>query len=448
MTETKKRKRSHAEHQERPAKRVAFDSSTAPIKVSFVSEVEEWVPVVATSPGLTFPAGMSLKPYKKLRRNSQRSSEILLHSAAAQSKIDYTVQYQESNSTESLLNHYIGIYDPETQHIQLVPARAATIRGTPRSDTVNESGAEEDPASIFQLLSARSNLGLAFGTKKARKAIRAITENAISPSKHLTQPSSSQSVLDPAAAAVLDLMKASATSALAQEEIKQAAEDAKPGPKPNLQAKTVAEVYPLEEVVGLDTLKSLTVRDWQDNVRDGADVVTSSRYVSGRLVQVVKSEEVRKIKALKYLLLLVQWYHCFKPGTKRVPKLGPKKNVEAVMKGTSEELRNRIKERFSEDNMLNKWHTSNLHLYICTLALIIDDFATDVYDLSQDLRLEPRQIRTLFTHLGSTFSRPTAAQLDKLSLTKAQASGHGIARLVFPLKFLEPKISRDQKRRR
>lgn len=45
MSETK-RKRSHKEHQERPAKRVALDSSTTPIKVSFVSNVDEWVPVL------------------------------------------------------------------------------------------------------------------------------------------------------------------------------------------------------------------------------------------------------------------------------------------------------------------------------------------------------------------------------------------------------------------
>lgn len=143
-------------------------------------------------------------------------------------------------------------------------------------------------------------------------------------------------------------MDASAPSALAQEEIKQAVDDARPGPKPNMEAATVAEVYPLEEVVGLDTLRVMAVRDWQDKVKQGDDILTKSRYVSGRVRDVVKSEQVRRIKALKYLLLLVEWYHCFKPGLKGVKKLGPRKVVEETMKGTSEEIRNGIRDRFAE----------------------------------------------------------------------------------------------------
>lgn len=128
----------------------------------------------------------------------------------------------------------------------------------------------------------------------------------------------------------------------------QAVEDAKPGPKPNLHATKVAEVYPLEEVVGLDALKALTVRDWQDKYNDGDDILTKSRFVSGRVREVVKSEQVRKIKALKYLLLLVEWYHCFKSGPKQVKKLSSKKEVEAAMEGSTEEIRNGIRERFAE----------------------------------------------------------------------------------------------------
>lgn len=252
-------------------------------------------------------------------------------------------------------------------------------------------------------------LSLEFGNKRAKKAIRSIAENVISPGLHLSHSASGKSMIDPSAVAVLDAMDASAPSARVQKERKQAIEDAKPGPKPNLQAETVADVYPLEEVVGLDALRFLTVRDWQDKVKDGQDILTKSRYVSGRLRKVVKSEQVRKIKALKYLLLLVEWYHCFKP-FKGKKKLGSRNEVEKAMGDTSEEIRNAIRERFADGmyaialfarlsgvmlivffSELNKWHTSNLHLYICALALIIDDFATDIYGLSEDLRLEPRQ---------------------------------------------------------
>lgn len=318
-------------------------------------------------------------------------------------------------------------------------------------------------------------------------------------------------------------MDASAPSALAQEEIKQAVEDAKPGPKPNLQATTVAEVYPVEEVVGLDALRGLTVRDWQDKVKDGDDILTKSRYVSGRVREVVKSEQVRKIKALKYLLLLVEWYHCFKPGPKGVKKLGPRKEVEQAMKDTSEEMRNGIRERFAEGTyaialfagscrvmliVLLLAHSTNgtrptfiytsapSHSSSTTSPLMFTTFAktfasslasTSLFQssaspypsfflfpfrqfftpaLSIPYRLSPIlflpsssptnflchsfpiRIHTLFMHLGSTISAPTAAHLDRLSLTKAQATGHRIAHLALPLNFPQPRTFRPKGGRR
>lgn len=130
--------------------------------------------------------------------------------------------------------------------------------------------------------------------------------------------------------------------------MKQTAEEARPGPKPHLEAETPAEVYPLEELVGLDILRILTVRDWQEKVATGEDIVTKSRYVSGRVREVVKSGNVREIKALKYLLLLVEWSHCLKSTKQRGAK---------AIDGISEELRESIRVRFSEGKYVNIFFT-------------------------------------------------------------------------------------------
>lgn len=168
-------------------------------------------------------------------------------------------------------------------------------------------------------------------------------------------------VLEPAAAAILDVIDASAPSLQAQEEMKQTAEEARPGPKPHLTAETPAEVYPLEELVGLDVLRILTVRDWQEKVTAGEDIVTKSRYVSGRVREVVKSGNVREIKALKYLLLLAEWYHSLKStkqkGVKEVP---PKNILGKAMDGSSEELRESIRVRFAEGKYVNIFFTSQI----------------------------------------------------------------------------------------
>lgn len=65
----KKRKRSHKEAEEGPAKRVALESSTGSIKVSFVSDVNQWVPVLGVY--LTFSCQSLIKP--KLKLSSHQS---------------------------------------------------------------------------------------------------------------------------------------------------------------------------------------------------------------------------------------------------------------------------------------------------------------------------------------------------------------------------------------
>lgn len=170
-----------------------------------------------------------------------------------------------------------------------------------------------------------------------------------------------ENVLGPAAAAILDEIDASAPSLLAQEEMKQTAEEARPGPNPHLKAETPAEVYPLEELVGLDVLRILTVRDWQEKAAAGEDIVTKSRYVSGRLREVVKSGNVREIKALKYLMLLVEWHHCLKSTKERgVKELPPTTVLAKAMDGTSEELRESIRVRFAEGKYVNFFFASQI----------------------------------------------------------------------------------------
>lgn len=212
-------------------------------------------------------------------------------------------------------------------------------------------------------MSSRTNLSLAFGSRKAQKAIRrALTDNAITSA--VPNPSGSsltKNVLEPAAAAILDVIDASAPSLQVQEEMRKTAEEAKPGPKPHLMAETPAEVYPLEELVGLDVLPILTVRDWQEKVTAGEDIITKSRYVSGRVREVVKSGNVRGIKALKYLLLLVEWYHCLRSTKQKGAKELPPRNLMArVMHGTSEELRESVRVRFAEGKYVNIFFTPQI----------------------------------------------------------------------------------------
>ena len=128
-------------------------------------------------------------------------------------------------------------------------------------------------------------------------------------------------------------MSPTAGAVPSREELQAAIDGAKPRPTPNLEAETPAEVYNIEDLVGASSLKALKVRDWQSAVEANKEVQTSSKYVSRRLVSVVSSKNIVRLKALRYVLLLLDWYSCLKPGMKGMKKLPLREEIIKAVGG-------------------------------------------------------------------------------------------------------------------
>ena len=225
------------------------------------------------------------------------------------------------------MHHYIGIFDPENNDIQLVPTKYLVARSTLRHD------ASEDPSLLEAVTAtgyaARNNLGLAFGTKKSQKAIRSLTENAInaikpSPTKSKLDADGSQNTkqLDALSEAVLSSMAEPTSSMPSREEMQAQIDDAKPIPRPHLEASNASEVYPVVELVGGEhVLRKMQVKDWIDTLNAGGDVPTTILFVSKRLAKAAQNGDVLRMRILKYLCLLVGWWKCLKPGRSlKVPR--------------------------------------------------------------------------------------------------------------------------------
>ena len=296
------------------------------------------------------PSNLSLTPYTRTIQNSSKrslvASELLLHSSA-HSKLDYIAREESSGGSEGYLKHYIGIYDPETEELQLVQARNLIIRSTLRSlgNYDNGSGSDKDASNN---LSARSKLGLAFGTKKSQKAIRARTTNAIkaSPTKSGSQTAENGRALDPVTSTLVSSMAQNTSSMPTREQMQADIDHNKPIPNPNMAAELPEEVYPIEQLVGgTNVLRNMNVRELMNRVNAGEDVRTKSLFVSNRLTAVVKSDDVKRVKTLRYLLLLVEWYKGLKLGPKKVKKV-PKE--EPWMEQYGSEVVRGIGRRFAE----------------------------------------------------------------------------------------------------
>lgn len=79
-----------------------------------------------------------MNPYTKVRRNvpsksgSIANKELILHSSD-HPKLDYTAQEEEAGGADSLLKHYVGVYDPETGKMEIMEARKMVVRGSVRA---------------------------------------------------------------------------------------------------------------------------------------------------------------------------------------------------------------------------------------------------------------------------------------------------------------------------
>ena len=225
-------------------------------------------------------------------------------------------------------------------------------------------------------------------------------------------------------------------------------DEAKPCPRPHLDAETPAEVYPVEELVGgVIILQAMGVKDWIDKVKAGQDVQTKSMFVARRLKATVESGDVKKLKTLRYLLLLVEWYKSLKPPNKqgrRIPKL---EEIPDLVTGWGTDIVNGVARRFSDGSLVNKWYHDNLTTHILALTLVLDNFVTDTHDIREDLKLETKHISKYYAELGCTVALPTETERAAMNLKKVEGVTHRLAKLRLPLVFPKMRVPAARKRR-
>lgn len=412
-----------------------------------VPDVGEWAPAIVTAPGLDVPTNLPLTVYKKPRtstapratsagRTPLSETEMLLHSSA-HPKLFYTAREENLDCLDSLRKHYIGVYDPKTGDLQVVPARLLVLRATLRpASTQNPKDENSGEQSASKpLTNARTALGQAFGTRKSQRNIQSRINNTITATLNASQTSSGEPGLDPLAAAVIESMSQGADFA-SREDMQAAIDQAKPRPPVNLEAETPAGVYNIEELVGLDVLKALNVLVWHDAVQNNEDVPTKSLYVSKRLQQLVQLGDVKKSKVLRYLLLLLDWNRCLTKLSNVAWKLPPREVMKAAVgDDISDFILDNVRKRFAEGIIVNKLHHDKLSMYICALALIVDNSDVDMHDLREDLRLDSKEMAQYFRELGCTISLPTEPERRRMKIPHVGMAIHKMARLRLPLEF-------------
>ncbi|KAF2261086.1 DNA-directed RNA polymeras-like protein I 49 kDa polypeptide [Lojkania enalia] len=441
MSEKKRKRRD--EGGGRPSKKAAIAPQSGTLRVEFMEKNGAPGPVLAATPGLHYPAQILFKPYASRGHHP----ELLLQSSE-HPRLDYTALEEKDGSSDSFLKDYIGVFDPATGKLQVVEVPKLTVRSTLRSETeeMREQIARMEAAK--ETMTARKHaLAAEFGSKKSRKAIADITENAIMRSKAGDPNAGPKN--EAVASAVLHGMADSTAVMPTKKELAAAVDSSKPRPQPNLAAEYPADVYTIDTIVGSELMRLIEIKDWVDATAQGMAVQVASKFVAKRILKLAQTKEFQKLKVLRYIQLCINFNAALKTKNSKGPRQIPPKDklVSAMGPSTPGPVADAIRRKFaSEANNMPRWHIDNLMTHIAAAALIVDNFEVDVNDIRDDLRLGNREIKQYFYELGCKVAPPTEAERAGLKISKAEAVNHTIAKLKLPLQFPKMKVGRTSRK--
>ncbi|KAI1501239.1 RNA polymerase I-like protein [Biscogniauxia marginata] len=449
----KKRKRAE-EGTSRPKKKAAIETPSQPaqpstIRVSSVETEANYPPVIATSSGLCIPKSLKFQAYSKSQpatskstskskrsKNAAPSSSILLHSSS-QNKIDYTAKEEGPGGRESHLRHYVGIFDPKTGQLAVVEARKMAVRGLVRAQQPAEEDLKERDVSKT-MMQLRTDLGQAFGTKKAKKALAAITENAIAPEQAVADAGGNPRKLNASSQAMMESIQGVAAGMASKEDLQAAADAAKPVPPGNFDAQEIQDVYTPEGLIGPEILNGIPIKDWQDAVKKGINQKEPSAFVASRLNAVGGGPNpVQRLRTLRYLDLLIKFIKNTRPGKERGTKLIPKSDkLRELLSPAPHAVVENIRRKFSSSGVMRKFHVDLVYTYCCALAAILCNYNFETSKIRFDLGLDEKQFAQYFREIGGKAKILAGAEKG----TRVQ---HAV--LALPLEFPQVRYQRPRR---
>ncbi|KAK3673673.1 DNA-directed RNA polymerase I subunit rpa49 [Recurvomyces mirabilis] len=439
-TDGKKRKRARDEREDVAAKSQKIGGD---VNVTYL-EPEGLHPVLLSAPGLITPS-LPFHAYSKPKSTKSTKSagnlpkptthHLTLHSSHHQ-RVDYTAT---PSTTDQHLTHYLGIFDPTTSTLQLVPSHHLTLHAIPRKNDPTPSDRAAKQRKTYT--SQREALGREFGTKKAQKILDSRTVNAI-----IAPTPKGKGKTSDVQDAILDSIAENTTPAGNREEMEQDLLSSKPIPRPNLQAETVEDVYPFSTLIPASDLRLIPTEDWLDAVHSGEAILFSHRFPAKRVEGIAKSEDMEKLKALRYMTLLLEFHDVLQTagrGGKKVPK---KEVMGQKLGGWPGQLVESVRRLFAnERGELGKWELERLWCWVCALGLFVSEgWRMEMSDLKLDLKMENKQLAQYFVELGAKVSAPSEKDREAFGMSKAQASVSRVARLRLPLEF--PKVRSGRRR--
>jgi len=389
-----------------------------------------------------FPSGVSSE-LVGLTEYSNQSGDSIWAGINQASQFESTINHHNTEDDQS--DYLIAKFNPNTNQLVVSDSVAlVSIRNLP-----NRLKRAADDAIDSSYIQQRTQLGLAFGTKKAIRELNTQQRNKLDQSSFGTSKSLSNLLQSE--------IQTQSSSLPSTETIEQSANLARPIPTPNLSATHPKHVYDMNQVVPKNEFTSLDLEPIiaADNFKDRHSVFPyrRSRFVQNKLRQLFPAANVglplsdkdrTKLGYVYQLSFLFAFRQAATPNKDHNltrQNLADKLNAPVVV---VDGLLNRYTELVQVGNQQKRKLTSTsqakLISYLCVLILFLDNWSTDVGLVAADLGMGENKVQELFKSLGCSIISPSTGERDRLlelgiAANPAEARRARKATLTVPLQF-------------
>lgn len=300
-----------------------------------------------------------------------------------------------------------------------------------------EKRAADEPAESAKIkqtkyVEQRKSLGASFGTRKAQK-VQANRESNIIDTSNIGNVMNS----------LVESINQGAQTVPTKEAVQAKQDEMRPIPVYHLDAESPEEVYKYHDLIlpaEIDAMKpqiSALKKTTDDRGRTTLLGCRNSTYLKEALRRTFNVEEGKKpdskrLRIIYYASLLMGVYN-----NRRI--ISDREKLMTRLNNPSTTLIDSILSRFSERNIIDNRNTDRLLTHLFVLGLYLDNFASELKLMQEDLQLRPPQIATLYKELGCTVSPLTETQRAMAGLSKSEAKSVKRAVLKVPLTFPPPK---------
>jgi len=408
----------------------AKESGSLSIELSSLPDTQVG-PVLASFPCLIPPKSTAFNVFVKEEDEgmefAKRSSTVSGETA--------TIEFSGStNDGGDGSKYFLALHRPGSSKLILQPAPMYPISRQIKA-LKNFQPTKPGSSEHFQ---ARSTLGKACGTKKAKAAIQARERNKVD-----------VSAMEDVAGVLQDRIDEGTENLPTQEKMAESANAARLIPAYDVDAERPEDIYPLHNIIpelewaALDGLLPKLKNAADDRARTRLLPNARSDWFRQHLMLAYSSSKP-KSKIAKMLIYASVMFAFRGVASRNVPERttllerlapAPEVVVDGLLARFTETPRGSTVARITSDN------ETSLLTHLFSLCLKIDDYATDTALIASDLKMSPTRVNGLFRSLGCTIGKLSPQDLKRLGLPDS-AGQEKRAILKTPLTFPKPRLKR------